>query len=99
MLRFRLQTAGLQTAGCGLMFFSPARGISPSARAFCLSHILYPEEFARPKLLKRPDPPFINLPDRNNVQRVHPLPPGLPSDDQLGLAKYVGMLHHAEAIH
>src|ERR1700674_986262 len=96
VLRFWLQTAGLQT-GCGLMFFSPAKGSSPSARTLSLSHILDPQEFARPKLLKRADPPFINLADWNNVQRIHPLPPSLPRGDQLGFAQHLEMLHHAEA--
>ena len=61
--------------------------------------ILDPQQRARPKFGKRAHPPFVYLPDRDGVERVHPPSPVFTCDYQSRVSKHVDMLHHSVPRH
>lgn len=66
-------------------------------REIFLGKIFDPKQCARPEILKRPHPPFVDLADGDQIQGVDALPAVLARINQIRLAQDFQMLHHAEA--
>jgi len=62
-----------------------------------LNIFLKAEQSVRPELLVPADPPFVDLPDRHSIQRIHSLTPFFACIDQIGFTQHVDVLHHPKA--
>lgn len=82
------------SAWCESALFTFGQGGAAHRAAVC--DLWDAEQVARPEFFKSGDPAFVNLPDRYDVQRIHPLPAFLARLYEVSFAKHVDVFHNSE---